>query len=238
MPYCPYCGVEVDKETRNCPLCNTEIPIGNPPPLLKDYYPHGEHQLHYTRRPFTAEERRSVFWFFSLLFSVPLTIVIVVDLLRDWAITWSPFPIAGILAVWAGIAIGLFLRRPWLLFLLYAGLVVLLSLTMNLLAGTFHLFIYWNLPIILLAAALITPCVLYAKYTRRKGFNVLGMILWAVALFCIGLDVLISIHSDTSRILHGWSVIVAAAMGPVGALMMYVHYRFGKTMSFRRFFHA
>src|SRR6056297_2428758 len=107
MPYCPYCGVEVDDETRNCPLCTTEIPAGNPPPLLKDYYPHSEHQLHYTRRPFTAEERRSVFWFFSLLFSVPLTIVIVVDLLRDWAITWSLFPIAGILAVWAGIAIGL-----------------------------------------------------------------------------------------------------------------------------------
>ncbi len=238
MPYCPYCGVEVDRETSNCPLCNTDIPSGNPPPLLKEYYPRREHQLHYSRRPFTGEERRSVFWFFSILFSIPLTIVLVVDLLRDWAISWSLFPLAGILALWGGIAIGLFLRRPWLLFLLYAGLVVLVSLAMNLLAGAFHLFLYWNLPIILLTAALITPCVLYAKYTRRKGFNVLGMIMWAVALFCIGLDVLTGIHSDTTRVLHGWSVIVAAALGPVGALLMYVHYRFGKTMSFRRFFHA
>lgn len=238
MPYCPYCGVEVDNETRNCPLCKTEIPSGNPPQLLKDYYPRKEHQLYYTRRSFTFEERRSVYWFLSLLFSIPFTIVLVVDLLRDWAITWSLFPVAGILSLWAASAIGLFIRRPWLLFFLYASLVVLVSLIMNTLAGTINLFLYWNLPIILMAAALLTPCILYAKYTSRKGFNVLGMIMWALALFCIGLDVLISLHTTTAHILQGWSLIVAAALGPVGALMMYVHYRFGKTMAFRRFFHA
>jgi len=238
VPYCPYCGVEVDRETTKCPLCATAIPTEGPPPLLKDEYPHKEHQLYYKRRPFTAEEKRSVFWFFSLLFSVPLTIVIVVDLLRDWLISWSLFPLVGIIGVWIGIAIGLFFRRTWLLYVLYSILIVLLSLIINTLAGAFHLFLYWNLPIIIMTALGITPCALYAKYTTRKGFNVLGMIMWAIALFCVGLDFLISANTDTHHLLQGWSIIVAAALGPVGALLMYVHYRFGKTMSFKRFFHA
>ncbi len=238
MPYCPYCGVQVDKNTTECPLCSTHIPGGNLPPLLKKDYPQKEHQLYYKRRPFTTAERRSVFWFLSIVLSIPLTIVLVVDLLGDWSISWSLFPIVGIIGLWAGVALALFFRRPWLLIVLYSVLVLVLSLIINTLAGAFHLFLFWNLPIILMAALCSAPCVLYAKFTRRKGFNVVGMVLWGIALFCIGLDVLIGLNASGRSVLQGWSIIVAAALGPVGALFMYIHYRFGKTMSFKRFFHA
>jgi len=238
VPYCPYCGVEVDQDTSNCPLCGGNIPKEGPPPLLKGDYPRKEHQLYYKRRFFTSEERRTVLWFFSLLFSVPITIVLVVDLLRDWAISWSLFAIVGIIGIWVGIAVGLFIRKAWLLMLLYSGLILTVSLIINMLAGTINLFLAWNMPIILMAAVLITPCALYAKFTSRKGFNVAGMILWAIGLFCIGIDMLIGLNLESRQFLHGWSLIVAAALGPVGALLMYVHYRLGKTISFRRFFHA
>lgn len=236
MPYCPYCGVEVDQETRTCPLCNTPIPEVSGAVHSPDQYPRHEHNLRYSRRSYTQKERKVLMWFISLVLTVPFTIVVVSDLFLNRGITWSIFPIVGLAGVWLVAAIALFHRTLWRLFFSYFFLTLLISFLLNLLAGSLRSFMRWYVPIILLVGLLLGLSALYAQRSPRRGNNIAGLVFWAIAVFCFALDVLICHNQGAERFVHGWSLIAASALVPLGGVFMYLHYRVGRTFSLKRFF--
>ncbi|MFP4267691.1 MAG: zinc ribbon domain-containing protein [Spirochaetaceae bacterium] len=239
MPYCSYCGVEVDKETVTCPLCGAEIPAASEePPLFTGDYPHIEHRLHYKRRPFTAHEKRVVLWLFSLILAVPLTVIIAVNFNAAGEITWALYPITAFAGGWIAVAVGLFFRGFWKLFMLYLSLAIVLSLVFSILSGAASIFLNWGVPIIALVSALTLGCAFYGRKTEKRGSNLAAVIVWALALLCFGIDGLISFHLGFDRFPLSWSIIVAAALLPTGALLMYIHYRFVRTFSLKRYFNA
>jgi hypothetical protein len=239
MPYCSYCGVEVDRETVTCPLCAAPIPAASDePPLYTGAYPKSDNRLRYSRRPFTAHERRVVLWLFSFILAVPLTIVVAVDFYLSRSISWSVFPIVGFAGVWIIVAFALFLRGMWRLFISYFLLAFVLSFLFNHLAGATGAFLDWNMPIILMAAFLTLACAYYGSRVERLGANLAAVILWALTLFCFGIDALITLRLGQEGVPLGWSLIVASALVPTGALLMYIHYHFGRTFSVRRYFNA
>ncbi len=238
MPYCPNCGVEVDDETERCPLCDTPVPSVGSTLKADDEYPRYEHDLKYTRRPFTLKERHVMLWLVSLVLLIPFMIVLVVDIFLNSAVTWSVFPIIGLGGIWLFTAIALFQRSFWRLFLSFFILIVLLSLLISFIAGAMPTFFKWNLPVIVAVVVPALVCAIYSRKTRNRGSNIAGSILWGIAAFCIALDGIIGLNTGREAFLHGWSLIVASALLPLGALMMYLHYRFGQTFSLKRYFHV
>lgn len=238
MPYCPYCGVEVDIETVECPLCGTGIPRVTEGMKPVADYPRRDHELKYDRRPYTRKERLVVLWLVSLVLLIPLTVVLVVDLFLNRAITWSVFPMLVLGSVWLMTATALFQRSFWKLFSSLVLISIALCFGIGIFLGSLTQFIHWQLPIILIAVVPALACFVYGCKTRQKGLNIFGAALWGVAAFCVGLDMLIGINGQREGLLHGWSVIVSSALLPLGALMMYIHYRFGKTFPLKRYFHV
>ena len=238
MPYCPYCGVEVDMETRKCPLCETDIPKVPEGMKVSREYPLQEHELKYLRRPFTLKERKAVLWLVSLILLIPFTVVLVVDLYLNHSVTWSMIAVLALGEIWLIIAVALFQRKFWNIFLSFFLIIVLLSFLIACFAGALEEYLQWNLPITMIAALSALGCSIYGRRTREKGLNILGAGFWGVAVFCIGLDLLIGFNLQREHLLHGWSLIVSSALLPLGALMMYLHYRFGKTFPLKRYFHV
>jgi hypothetical protein len=239
MPYCSYCGVEVDEKTVSCPLCGAEIPAtSKEPPLFTGDYPPKEHRLYYPRRAYTSGEKRAVLWLLAFILAVPLTIIVVVDLYVNRALTWSIYPLVAFAGVWIVVALALFLRGFWKIFLSYVGLAVLLSVVFNLIAGAGVAILRWNLPILIWTALLTMGCAAYGRRVKRIGANLAAVIVWAIVLLCFGIDVLVTINGGGREFPLGWSLIVASALVPTGALLMYIHGHFGKTFSLRRYFTA
>jgi len=179
-----------------------------------------------------------VLWLFSFILAVPLMIVVAVDFYLSRSINWSIFPIVAFAGVWIIVAIALFVRGMWRLIVSYFLLALLLSFLFNHLAGASGAFLDWNMPIILMAAFLTLACTYYGRKVERVGANLAAVILWAITLFCFGIDALISLRLDLGAFPLGWSLIVASALIPTGALLMYIHYHFGRTFSVRRYFNA
>ncbi len=239
MPYCSYCGVEVDKDTVTCPLCGAEIPAAsNEPPLFTGDYPKRENRLRYSRRPFSPHERRVVLSLFSLILTVPFSIVLVVDFYTGAGFGWSIYPIVALGGVWIAVAIALFLRGFWKLFLSYFLLAMILGLIFNALAGSQSAFLRWNMPILLMATLLTLGCAFYARRVQRIGANLAAVILWAICLFSLGIDALVHLHTGAGGGPISWSIIVASALVPTGLLLMFIHYRFARSFSIKRYFNA
>jgi len=238
MPYCPHCGVEVDSDTQTCPLCKTPLPSIDTKPIGFGEYPDREHKLHYQRRRFTNRERFSALHFILFILLIPFTVTLSTDLLLHGEITWSIFPIVSLLGAFAICACSLFVRNVWKLLSSYLLIALIIALLFHMITGTLGSFLRWSLPITLVATAITVAAIIYGAKAKSRGFNIAGVSLWAVALFCLVLDAIIAINRGTSQKIHGWSVITGSALFPLGALFFYVHYRFGGRISFKRFFNA
>ncbi len=238
MPYCPHCGVELDSGSKECPLCRTPLPkIGTVPVILEDY-PEREHRLHHPRRHLTNRERVGALNFTALIILIPFTTLLSTDLLLNGQISWSVYPLASFISVLAIVACALFIRGPWLLlgsFLLNA---LITSLVLHLASGTLESFFRWSLPITLTAALVIMTSIIYGVKANSRGLNIAGAALWAVAVFSLLLDGIISYNTGSGRLVQGWSIITGSVLFPLGSLFLYIHYRFGGRISLSRYFTA
>jgi hypothetical protein len=238
MPYCLHCGVELDSGSKECPLCGTLLPHLDTKPVIFEDYPEREHRLHHPRRHFTNRERLGALNFTALIILIPFTSLLSTDLLINGQISWSVFPLTTFISVMAIVACSLFIRNPWLLLGSFLVNAVITSLILHLASGTLELFFRWALPIAVTAALVIMTAIIYGVKTRSRGFNIAGAALWAVAVFCLLLDGIISFNTGSGRIIQGWSIITGSVLFPLGSLFLYIHYRFGGRISLSRYFTA
>lgn len=238
MPYCPHCGVEVDTDTSACPLCRSPIPVIDAVPFLFGEVPENENKLHYGRRRFTRNERTAALNFSILIILVPFTTVLTVDLIMNGLISWSVYPITALVSVFGIVACSLFVRNPWMLlgsFLLNA---LVTAFIFHYASGTVSAFFRWSLPVATAASAVTIAAILYGVGSSSRGINIAGAVLWAVALFCLLLDFIISFNLQSGTVIDGWSIITSSVLFPLGSLFFYVHYRFGGRISLSRYFNA
>jgi hypothetical protein len=238
VPYCSHCGVEVDPATVKCPLCENLIPQIPTRPILPSIYPEREHRLHYQRRKFTYREKISVLNFILLILLIPSTIVLSIDLILNGEMSWSIYPLTAFGAVLAVIICTLFIRKALLLLLSYLILAVIIALLFHLISGTLESYLRWSFPITLAGSVITFLSFLYGRKASSRGMNIAGVSLWALALFCLVVDYVVSRNLDSRKIVHGWSIIAGSGLFPLGALFFYVHYRFGGKLSLKRYFNV
>jgi hypothetical protein len=240
MKTCPLCGVELEDNMHECPLCKysdeehhiTDDEAGNDltgqrrEKFLSDFV------------RLTKNQKRKLFWEISgiILFS-GILITSMIDLVTSESITWSRYTITVCLVLFVNVTLFSFLRHR--LFYLIGGSFLSTSLLLILL-DLYNERIGWGtqlgVPMLLSFYLIVFVLIWLIRKTKHHGFNVLGYFFLAVGLLLICTEGTLSeylIHKIQIR----WSLIVFASVVPIAAILFYIHYRLSKGIELKRFFH-
>jgi predicted nucleic acid-binding Zn ribbon protein len=237
MALCPNCKVEVGNSVRHCPLCRSAIQPGDANPAPHMAYPDRilDPDDHYKLTP---REKRKVFLeLYTACSLIAAGVVLAINILIDHRLSWSLYPLASFAFLWLLVGIPQLLAgRPWLAFAFLGPSGPLFLLALDAMDGSFEWFFSLGLPIALLIEAVALACWVLASGARRKGINVIAIILTGAVLVCVGLEMILNL-SSAGRLYVSWSAIVMIAGLPLAVFLFYTHYRIVNKASLRKLFH-
>jgi hypothetical protein len=237
MALCPNCRVELGSEAQRCPLCHSLVQPGASPPAGHKPYP--EHVLDpEDQERLTPRETRTIFLeLFSACTLIASVVVLAINLLIDRTISWSLYPLASFGYLWLIVGIPIVLAgRLWLIFSVLGPSSLLFLFLLDALDGPAAWFLPVALPICLLLEADIMACGVLTRLSKRKGINVIAIILVGTVFICAGIDAILNWNYDGGFALS-WSAIVAVAGLPAAGFLFYMHYRIVNRASLRKLFH-
>ncbi len=236
MPYCSQCGVEVDQQVVQCPLC--DAPIQQLPMSGHSPWPRKEAPAPQAPPRSRAERMELAQTITTLGFLIPASIVMAVDWFVSAKLTWSLFPLVSLGGAWLWALLPLiFTRRPYLLITSVTSTAVALEWALGLLAGEASLILNALMPVTLAAGAFAALILLLARKARRLGGNLAGWILIALTILLVSTEILLN-HQISGNWQPGWSLIAAAATLPVSILLLYLHARLSVQSRMRQYFHV
>ncbi|MCE7742859.1 MAG: zinc ribbon domain-containing protein [Candidatus Heimdallarchaeota archaeon] len=250
MPYCSKCGVEVDDDVKECPLCS--LPIQQFPdetvekPSKRKYPDRTDQQVngklypdkeieHPSRRKLTPKEKRFKAWeVITASMLTPFLIVTFTDLIINATISWARFPMIALMLAWMLCTFPLlFTKRPVIMIVGIAvaliSFLVLVDYFDNWMFDWIHTL---ALPIIALVLVLSVAVVVPSIKVKNKGMNIAAFILFAVGILNLGLDLII-MSTIQGKVTVTWSLFVLVPTFIVGGFLMYMHYRFTKDTDFK-----
>lgn len=205
MSYCVNCGVELDASAKDCPLCNT--PVINPKDLLKEKrttpFPQEKGQVE-------AVKRKD---FGILLSTVVLAVAVTCGILNAFVFTgslWSLAVVGVFIILWVMmIPVVIYRGQPIYVSLLFDGVAVLVYLYLiAYMIGDDDWFYGLGMPVVLWITLLAECFVLCLRKLPRSFLTVSLYIFTAIALLCVGLEILIDFYLY-GEMQIGWSAIVA-----------------------------
>ncbi|MBI9065235.1 MAG: zinc ribbon domain-containing protein [Marinilabiliaceae bacterium] len=239
MKSCNNCGVELDKNMTSCPLCGLEAG--------KKRLETGQDELNKVNLKgqilreivnLTREQKLKLFWQISgIILGSGIVATLLINLIISHTISWAKYNLVASLALFANISAFTFLRtRPVLMvtvhFLSLAGMLFVLDqISVNANWGT-----KLGMPILLSLYVLLLIVLLLIRLSNQLGFNILAVIFMALGLFLLSIEGSISFYLR-QVIQFGWSIIAAASLMPVAAVLFFVHYKLKKGSELKRFFH-
>ncbi len=239
MSYCPDCGVEIGTAP-DCPLCGARNPRFPETPECPEPETTSKPGLFGTTavpETFTPQEKQKVAWeVMSVAFGITIGGLVAINLLLAGKITWSLYPIASVCFLWI-LGSAIFVMSPQAR---YRNLLLVIDLPLFLLAlGVITGSMSWAVELAI-PAAIITELVAIAvllaiRAVKRKGLNIFALVLFGVVVLCIGIEILIDLHS-TGKIRLNWSAITAISLVPIAGFLLYLHFRIVTTANLHRLF--
>ena len=242
MNLCPNCEVELGDESRTCPLCGVKVgpgadrsePLIHPLPRIEPLFdPDGKGNFTPHEKLFITRE------VITVCLAIAAGSAAAINYLVSGHLTWSLYPVASIAFVWICVGFPLYIpKRPGLaLAAAAAGLVGFLG-ALDLIDGDgYTWFVRLGLPLALCVEVFGIGTVLAVVKARRKGLNIVSMILFGITAICLSIEYLTDRFSR-GEVLLQWSSTVAFALVPVGIFLVYIHLRVATTTSLRKFFHV
>lgn len=233
MVICRECGVELDDGMTSCPLCGTSVnddkPIRRSTPSI-------------SAEPRMPQERKHVLQrillqVLSVILFSGIAATLIIDLAIHHTVTWSVYSVVVCLIVFSYVLL-LSLWHTRIVYQLLAGF--LLSSLVLLLLNTL---IESNWPLRLALPLLSTGNILgillimIIKRAKSRGLNVLALIFVGVALLCVAIEGIISLYFKNIFKVQ-WSVIVAACLLPVIAVIVFMHLRTKNNADLQKIFHT
>lgn len=204
MSYCVNCGVELEGSLEECPLCNT--PVYNPREI-----PNVQKETPFPREKGNVELVRQKD--FGILLSVLVLATSItcglLNLLVFNTVPWSLTIIGLCVLLWVIlIPAVIYNRQPVYVSILFDGLAALLYLYMiSYMVSSRNWFYSLGVPIVVLVTIVAELFVLCIRRLPKSFLTIALYSVTAVAVICIGLEILIDLYSR-DRISLGWSAIV------------------------------
>ncbi len=240
MTFCPECGVEIG-DSPVCPLCGAKNPrrkiqqaeCADKPEQDVPYFLADAK----TKESFTPQEKKTIVWeVLSVAFLVATVALFSIDLLLSRSLTWSLIPIASFIFIWMLSSAILMLDKHRLirLAILFADAPLFL-LALSLITGNAAWALQLAIPLALFLETALAFLYIMIARARRKGLNIIAYALIAIAVICLGIEIFVDLYIH--RIIWlGWSAILAIALFPIAAFLMYLHYRVATSTNLHRLF--
>jgi len=239
MKYCNNCGVELDHDMISCPLCG--LVVGTERDVLQRAEVNPTNLKGKMIREIdslTSDQKRQLFWQISgIILGAGNVATLLINIIISGDLSWSKYNLVASLALFANISAFTFLKG-WSVLHITAGL---LSLTgMLLLLDYISINSDWGtrlgVPILLSFYALVLMVLLLIRLSNQLGFNILAVMFIALGLFLLCVEGSISLYFH-NVMQFGWSIIAAASLISIAAVLLFVHYRLRKGSELKRFFH-
>jgi len=224
MAYCPKCGVEVEQDTKNCPLCDYPLPDVDEtldpqgrkyPQAINTYY---EDHL--------GKKNKAIFSIGIIVLSL-LVILGVVYLVYPWNHALIKYIAVADLTVFAVVFFSLGYLKPKYNFLGAYLTALVATLCIYLISGSQNSwYFHYAVPIATLIYLDISIFMFIFKHTRQRSqliYIPTNLILFAI-VFAIGLDSIISLNFWGTLHLT-WSLIVAVSGICIIALLQGIYHR-------------
>lgn len=229
MALCKTCGVDIG-DAVICPLCHKPINSSEAP----EQHVSGPKQHHV---PLSTEKRLQIFEVISVSLLIAAAAVSIINLVIEGKLSWAWYPLFSLVLIWIlAITPFIFPKKPWLVALVDVIGVSVFLYTLDELTGPSIWFFSLALPMIVGLSVAIVIVLLAYTLAKRKGLNIIGWILLAIAEFCIAIETAILMYTHSPFRLF-WSSIVASSLIPVALFLFYIHYRIAKSVTLRKLFH-
>lgn len=243
MPYCPKCGVQVEKERSSCPLCSFPIPNVEGPeetPIQREKHLLNRYRIKQAENRRRWKEAR-IFVYMGIAFSLMVLSLIfgIQDYYFSGVLGWSRYVIVSNLAL---VVFLFFLLRLIPGFLTnFIGLGITTGgflYVLDSLNGKINWF--WNLGLVICINTMIWLFILrlIIRHTRRRGLNIPAYSLAAGAMACISLELIRDLYQGVSLHLT-WSIPVITTLIPLSGILLFLHLLIspGIRENFKRKFH-
>lgn len=232
MAYCPNCGVELAPEAKACPLCGSAVgaPAGADRQAERIFDPEDREKL-------TDRERQTIVWeILSVSALIAAVAVSAVNLFVEGRLSWALYPLISLAFAWILMSSAFLLGRHPLLSALASALALpVFLLGLDLIGGGLSWSLLPALPIVLVVESSLALVSLFVVRSKRRSVNVIAFVLLGAVLICIGIEAILDLSYGIGLVLT-WSSIVAFALVPVSAFLLYLHYRVGRRASLRKIF--
>lgn len=229
MALCKTCGVDIG-DAAICPLCHK--PVNS-----SEASEHHEVEPKQKQVPLSNERRLQIFEVISVSILIAAAAVSIVNVVIEGKLSWAWYPLFSLILIWTLSTTPVILpKKPWLVALIdIIGLSGFLY-ALDVLTGPVVWFFRLALPMLIGLIVAIAVVLLAYTLAKRKGLNIIGWILLAIAEFCIAIEASILMYTNSPFKLF-WSSIVASSLIPVALFLFYIHYRIAKSVTLRKLFH-
>ncbi len=224
MAYCPKCGVEVEDDVKNCPLCDFPIPDVNEVNFSQDSkYP----QAINTYDEDHLGKKNKAFFSLTIIAISIMVIIGVIYLVYPWNHVLLKYIALADLSIFAIVFFAMGYLRPNANILGAYITVVVTCLSVYLISGSqTNWFLSYAFPIATLVYLDVSLFRFILKHTRHKSqfiFIPTNLILFVIVL-AIGIDGIISLNVQ-GNIHLTWSLIVAVSGFCIIVLLQTIYHR-------------
>lgn len=216
MSYCVNCGVELEAEARECPLCNT--PVINPRELEKSRSGgisgldgNKEDDSAFPREKGQVEtvKRKDLGLLLSMVILASVATCGILNLLVFRGTLWSLAVIGACVILWVFmIPVVIYTKLPiYVSLLLDGGAVALYLYMLTFLSGSSDWFLGLGLPIVALVTGVAEAVTVCIRRLPRSFLTVALYLFTALGLLCLGLEILIRRYLE-AKIHLSWSAVV------------------------------
>ena len=233
MRICENCGVELDDNMDVCPLCNGVIQVNPPGRVTVIAY---KQKTKFGQR--MEPKKKKVIWeIISVILLSGSTSTIVIDFILNKSITWSDYPVAFSLSMFAYVSFFAFWPQRTFIrmiasFVLSSFFIILLDSVEDGINWSFGL----GIPLLFAGNIVAVPLILLIKKAKNKGVNLIAYTFIAISLFCVFTEGIIT-NYRYHALDFSWSIIVMGCTMPVILLLLFMHFRLKRGRSLEKIFH-
>lgn len=227
MRKCEKCGVLLDNNYHECPLCADS----------------GENTASGSRpadvlRAARSEAVRYAWELSGIVCLSGVFITILLNLVFSGNISWSLYPVTSISWVWLVLTSIVFLKKwPFTMLISLLSVTLVMLVLFNLFDNQINWFVPVAMPVTIILFILSGIVVWLSGRARYKGFNILAISLIAVNILCVSIEVFADLNIHGTVTIR-WSAVVSAALIPIAAVLMFLHYRLRRGRRLDSFFHV
>ncbi len=216
--YCIKCGVELADTESKCPLCGTRV-----------YHPDIERSPAaptYPEYKNVSDNMRpqGLLFILTVLAAMPIAITLFCDLYYGNGLTWSGYPIGGILLFYTAFVLPQWFHRPNPVIFVPVtfGVVGLYLLYINYAVGG-NWFLTFAFPILVYVALCVCAVVTLLRYTRRGRLYIAGASFIAVGFLCPLIEFFMNMtFLDKGLFDFFWSIIPLIACFLAGMMLIVI----------------